>query len=482
MKKRIEKKGNIFNEKKGLTGVVTTIIVILLVLFAVAVVWLAVKNVVQKGAEQINLGKLTLDLEIEKVRIEQDGVTATVFVRRNPGAGDLSGINFIFFDGSNTETIRQEVTLQEGERKTFTLKLTKMNGDEVQRVSIAPIFSSDTGKEIEGDVAHSLSKEEIAVMEFPDGPFKELGFVGAGKTEYSISGKGDQINFTKAIVDPLDVLPGDNQSFTVHISSTYTIADVTSVTELDNSTLYLDFAETGPNIWSANWIVNDTHTTEYRTHVTATDSEGNSNSITLTWTDSCQSQIIQGQDSTIDQNCTTGIDSIAGLDSGDLTIAEGKTLTIDSGSTFIFNSGKSITVGGTISISGGTITKGNLFYIDVDGDNYRKNSTLFYSDSASLSERVRAKDSLGDDCYDNNASAKPGQTTYFATDRGDGSFDFDCDMDETQRWDNQCTVNIKSVTEGWDNSTAVPACGVSGDFYGGTDCLFFNGTWAQECR
>jgi hypothetical protein len=31
-----------------------------------------------------------------------------------------------------------------------------------------------------------------------------------------------------------------------------------------------------------------------------------------------------------------------------------------------------------------------------------------------------------DDCYDTNPLVKPGQTEYFTTDRGDGSFDYDC--------------------------------------------------------
>lgn len=36
------------------------------------------------------------------------------------------------------------------------------------------------------------------------------------------------------------------------------------------------------------------------------------------------------------------------------------------------------------------------------------------------------------DCYDNNANAKPGQTAYFGTNRGDGSFDYDCDGSVTR--------------------------------------------------
>jgi len=34
----------------------------------------------------------------------------------------------------------------------------------------------------------------------------------------------------------------------------------------------------------------------------------------------------------------------------------------------------------------------------------------------------------GDDCYDANANAKPGQTAFFTVDRGDGSFDYNCNL------------------------------------------------------
>ena len=57
-------------------------------------------------------------------------------------------------------------------------------------------------------------------------------------------------------------------------------------------------------------------------------------------------------------------------------------------------------------------------YIDADGDRYAPSSGT---------KTCRANSQLaGTDCYDSNANANPGQTLYFTTHRGDGSFDYNC--------------------------------------------------------
>lgn len=57
-------------------------------------------------------------------------------------------------------------------------------------------------------------------------------------------------------------------------------------------------------------------------------------------------------------------------------------------------------------------------YVDADNDRYSP---------ASGTKTCRASTQIaGTDCYDSNANAFPGQTLYFTTNRGDGSFDYDC--------------------------------------------------------
>jgi len=64
-------------------------------------------------------------------------------------------------------------------------------------------------------------------------------------------------------------------------------------------------------------------------------------------------------------------------------------------------------------------------YVDVDGDRYAPESGT---------KTCRADSQLaGTDCYDSNANAHPGQTTYYSSHRGDNSFDYNCDGAETKR-------------------------------------------------
>lgn len=65
-------------------------------------------------------------------------------------------------------------------------------------------------------------------------------------------------------------------------------------------------------------------------------------------------------------------------------------------------------------------------YADADNDTYTTGGAVQVCSGASLPSGYRASASGTADCYDSNASAYPGQTSYFTSSRGDGSFDYDC--------------------------------------------------------
>lgn len=406
LKKRFMNNSWIIKNRKGLSTIVSTLIIILLVLVAAGITWVVVKSLIQERAEWLELGRFTLDLEIKAAQIENGDVTVVV-VRRNPGQGNYIGMNFIFSDGTNSEIIKENYTLQELEERSFIFTLTEISTNNLTTISVAPIFKLSSGKEAVGDVADSLEVTEemkAGIIEVVNN-FEMLGYSGAGKMEYGpFSSNTPKLpEFKRAIVNPLDVLPGDNQTFTVHVYSPYNITGVTTTTELDNSILNLDLEKIGEyvennetiEIWSANWTVNDVHAITYRTTITATDLEGNENSITLTWTDSCQSQLTHGGNSSITVSCSTGVSTVVGLDGGDLTINNGVTLTIDSDAIWVFNDGKTISPIGTITVNG-QISKGNLYYTDGDGDGYAPSATLLFG-----SGDIRAMSVSGtSDCSD----------------------------------------------------------------------------------
>ena len=400
------------SEKRGLSGVVTTIIIILLALVAIGIIWGVVKNLAQKGSEQIELGQFSLDLQIKKVQVENENVTVIV-VKRNAGEGNFVGMNFVFSDGQNSEIIRQNTSLQELEEKTFTFTLTKISTSNLKIVSVAPIYELSSGKEKQGNTVATFEVKNIGTGTggaVSEGNFAELGYSGAGTKEYTFSSNEPKIpKFKKATIDPLDVAVGDDQTITVIVYSPNTISSVTAKTQLDNEFLTLNLEKISQDLngenWSVTWIVYDTHITTYRTTITAIDSAGNQNNITLTWTDNCAG-ITQGQDSTLSgTTCTLGTGNIGGLDGGSLTVPSGFTLTIDSDSTWAFNPGKSITVTGTIAVNG-QISKGYLYHFDSDGDTKSVNASLLFLTTQFVSSPYqRAMDVVvTSDCNDDNSS------------------------------------------------------------------------------
>lgn len=91
-----------------------------------------------------------------------------------------------------------------------------------------------------------------------------------------------------------------------------------------------------------------------------------------------------------------------------------------------------------------------------------------------------------DDCMDDSADVNPGQETYFAVDRGDGSFDYDCDLFQSPRWTGttQCH-EWQCDGDGW-YGDSVPPCGVTAQwrhcYWEWLWCVVDDNDRTQECR
>ena len=72
------------------------------------------------------------------------------------------------------------------------------------------------------------------------------------------------------------------------------------------------------------------------------------------------------------------------------------------------------------------------------------------------------------DCYDDNADVHPDQTEYFPTQRGDGSFDYNCDSSEDLFVNvvGDCDVTCTLRQAGW-VALPAPACGEAQPFISG---------------
>ena len=143
-------------EKRGLSTIVATLILILLSLVAVGIVWVAVSNILKSGSEQANTGasSFLINLELQKVQVEANG-DLSIFVKRNVGKGDLSGVYFLVSDGTNQKGIPKDANLVELGSQSFTLSSSEIAGlglAGIKEVSIAPIIKSGSGKGTIGNV------------------------------------------------------------------------------------------------------------------------------------------------------------------------------------------------------------------------------------------------------------------------------------------------------------------------------------------
>jgi len=121
------------------------------------------------------------------------------------------------------------------------------------------------------------------------------------------------------------------------------------------------------------------------------------------------------------------------------------------------------------------------YYYDYDGDTYGVDKPQCQCGPTGFWTALQ-----GGDCYDFNVDAKPGQTGWFTVQRGDGSFDYDCNgLDEKQYTGNMTWAcpdidsNLCEITtQGFDGGE--PDCGDTGDW--ATDCTFYiNGPCGWFC-
>ena len=140
--------------KSGLSTIITTLIIILLVLALIIIFWIVIKNFIIDSSENVDLGRFTVDLDIKNAYIEGDDVI--VRVRRNPGKGNLIGMIFIFeATGENDEKVRVDEAIPELGERILTIPLSEMDASIAEKVFVAPIYETESGKEVEGNILDS---------------------------------------------------------------------------------------------------------------------------------------------------------------------------------------------------------------------------------------------------------------------------------------------------------------------------------------
>lgn len=103
-------------QKRGLSDVVTTVIIILLVIAAIAIIWSFVQPTLRGAGEDIEDSTDCFTLSLEPVSCDFSGTGASaignITVRRNAGSADLSEVRLVVeFASGNTQVFSNSTAL-----------------------------------------------------------------------------------------------------------------------------------------------------------------------------------------------------------------------------------------------------------------------------------------------------------------------------------------------------------------------------------
>lgn len=137
--------------KKGLSTIVVTLIIVLLSLVAVGVVWAVVNNLIKSGSEGVGVSSKCLNLAIAAIGVNCSGTPTvsctTRLERTGTGTDSIAGVKLIFTNetaGLSSALLDSPGNIETLVGKVYTFATGIENAD---KVVVTPYFLDASGKE-----------------------------------------------------------------------------------------------------------------------------------------------------------------------------------------------------------------------------------------------------------------------------------------------------------------------------------------------
>lgn len=148
--------------KKGLSDIVTAILIILLVLVAIGIIWAFLRPVISEGAGQVegiaDVYSTILTIESQSAQLDETTQTVSFVVSRGSGTGSIAGITSIIEDGSgNTKSFRNETVLGSLDSRRIYVHYGSSGLGKPVSVAVVPMFGTSSGQERLGSESNKVS-------------------------------------------------------------------------------------------------------------------------------------------------------------------------------------------------------------------------------------------------------------------------------------------------------------------------------------
>ena len=136
--------------KKGeLSRLAISLLICSLIIILGMIIWIILRSENPDNPEVFN--NENLDLKISQVKKINDN-TLDLTLKRNSGEGEFVGLSFAVSDGSTTEIIKVDCSIQENQENVFSLKFISLNASKIKKISVTPIYINEQGIEVIGSV------------------------------------------------------------------------------------------------------------------------------------------------------------------------------------------------------------------------------------------------------------------------------------------------------------------------------------------
>jgi hypothetical protein len=148
-------------DKRGLSAVVTTLIIILLVLVAVGIVWVVVRNVIETGTGQLDINAKCLAVNMEAVSVVNTTEVGNynITLHRDAGGDDIGGVKLVLKSPTENGDVMDFASIIEldTETQSYTPAQTGLTDGFANVLEYTVYFLDDSGNEVACSPTQELS-------------------------------------------------------------------------------------------------------------------------------------------------------------------------------------------------------------------------------------------------------------------------------------------------------------------------------------
>ena len=133
--------------KRGLSAVVTNMIIIFLVVVAIGLVWTLVRGLLDKSTNEFGSELDCVDIKINAINVgcSDEGI-CSLTLKRNAGGGEIAGVKLIFEGSQGEDNFVWEVPGNIENLGTKSVANIATGIDKVSEVSVAVYIYDNSGK------------------------------------------------------------------------------------------------------------------------------------------------------------------------------------------------------------------------------------------------------------------------------------------------------------------------------------------------